>query len=108
MKKGDVCLVRLPAGVRHEQYGERPAIVLAQPTVKLVVVIPLTTNLEALRFPHTLTIEPTATNGLHQKSVALILHIRAIDVVRVVHVIGSVDAKTQRRVDAALKAMLKL
>jgi len=60
MKRGDLCLVRLPVGIRHEQYGERPAIVLAQPVAHILVIIPLTANLEALRYPHTLTIAPTA------------------------------------------------
>jgi len=58
MKKGDVCIIDLVAGVGHEQYSQRPAILISDTKTSIVVVIPLTSNLEALRFPYTLAILP--------------------------------------------------
>lgn len=51
MKKGGVCIVNLAVEVGHEQYGQRPAILISNPKTGILIVIPLTSNLEALRFP---------------------------------------------------------
>jgi mRNA-degrading endonuclease toxin of MazEF toxin-antitoxin module len=48
--------------------------------VPLLIFIPCTTNRKALRFPFTSLIEPTAQNGLSETSVALVFHMRALDV----------------------------
>ena len=108
MKRGDVCLVNLNLGVGHEQYGERPAILISDTKTKIVIVIPLTANLEALRFPYTLVILPNAKNNLKQKSAALIFHIRAIDKARILKAIGKIDLKLQKEIDEILKRMLGL
>ena len=108
MKKGDICLINLSLGIGHEQYGERPAILISNTKTKIVIVIPLTTNLEALRFPYTLTILPDTKNNLKQKSAALIFHLRAIDESRILKIIGKIDSKLQRKIDEALKRMLGL
>jgi len=42
------------------------------------IVIPLTSTLDALRFPFTAAIEKTNSNGLRNDSVALIFQIRSI------------------------------
>jgi mRNA interferase MazF len=108
MKKGDVCIINLAVGVGHEQYGQRPAILISDTKIGIVIVIPLTSNLEALRFPFTLAILPDKQNNLKQKSVALIFHIRAIDKTRVSKVIGKINAQTQKKIDSILKEMLEL
>jgi mRNA-degrading endonuclease toxin of MazEF toxin-antitoxin module len=64
MKKGDVCIVNLAVGVGHDQYGQRPAILISDTKIGIVIVIPLTSNLEALRFPFTLAILPDKQNNL--------------------------------------------
>ncbi len=79
MKKGEIWIVDIPQLGGHEQEGLRPAIVLADTPTSVAIVIPCTSNSHALRFPYTLLIEPSAMNGLSTPSVALILHIRAID-----------------------------
>jgi len=108
MKKGDICAANLVAGLGHEQYGERPAILISNTKIGIIIVVPLTTNLEALRFPYTLAILPDKRNNLKQKSAALIFHIRAIDEKRVKKIIGRIDKKLQEKIDKVIKEMLGL
>jgi len=108
MKKGDVCIIRLVAGTGHEQYGERPAILISDTKIGMVIAIPLTTNIDALRFPYTLAILPDKQNNLKQKSVALVFHIRAVDKIRIKKVIGKIDKKLQEKIDKIIKGMLGL
>ena len=81
MKRGDVCWVDLPAGEGRAQAGRRPAIVLQDSSSALptALVVPLSTQLDALRFPGTVLLEPDATNGLRLPSVALVFQLRALD-----------------------------
>lgn len=66
------------------QGGMRPAIVLQDDTrfpmvSPMVLVVPLTTKMAALRFPATMKIDPSAGNGLSAPSVALVFQLRAVD-----------------------------
>lgn len=108
MKKGDVCIVNLAAQIGHEQYGQRPAILISDTETPIIIVVPLTTNLESLRFPYTLTILPDKQNNLKQKSVVLTFHIRAIDKTRIFKIIGKINKNIQNKIDMILKEMLKL
>jgi mRNA interferase MazF len=108
MKKGDVCIINLAVEVGHEQYGQRPAIVISDTGIGILIVVPLTSNLEALRFPYTLAILPDKQNNLKQKSVALIFHIRAIDKSRVVKIIGKINKQVEGKINFILKEMLGL
>ncbi|MBU1091874.1 type II toxin-antitoxin system PemK/MazF family toxin [Patescibacteria group bacterium] len=108
MKKGDICIVKLDVGAGREQFGERPAILISDTKTKVAVVIPLTANIEALRFSHVLIILPDKKNNLKQESVALVFHIRAVDKSRIVKIIGKIDLKSQKRIDKTLKEMLGL
>lgn len=83
MRKGDVCTVRLMAGIGHEQYGERPAILISDTKTGIIIVVPLTSNLEALKFPYTLAMPRDKQNNLNNVSVALIFQIRAVDKSRI-------------------------
>ena len=80
MKPGEVWLVRIPELGTHEQSGVRPSVIVARVTKTMATIIPCTTNRKALRFPFTSLIEPTAQNGLSETSVALVFHMRALDV----------------------------
>jgi mRNA interferase MazF len=108
MKKGDICIINLAVEVDHEQYGQRPAIVISDTGIGILIVVPLTSNLEALRFPYTLAILPDKQNNLKQKSVALIFHIRAIDKSRVVKIIGKINKQIEEKINFILKEMLGL
>jgi len=75
--RNDVLFVELPpplGGAGHEQRGRRPAIALQDElsTLSTILVLPLTSRLEALRFPFTLRLEPSAANGLRLPSVLLL------------------------------------
>lgn len=80
MKPGDVWIVHIPDLGTHEQSGTRPAVVVARVAKTIVTVIPCTSNKAALRFPFTYRIEPTKRNGLTKLSIALVFHMRALDV----------------------------
>ncbi len=86
MELGDVHWVDFPPPsqrVGHAQAGTRPAVVLqsAEATVRLptVLVVPFTTQIETLRFPHTFEVQPDATNGLTRPSVVLVFQLTAMD-----------------------------
>jgi mRNA-degrading endonuclease toxin of MazEF toxin-antitoxin module len=98
MNRGDVVRVDLPAPQGkpgHEQFGQRPAIIVQAdatiPSLSTVVVVPLTSNTGAARFPGAFLIAPTVTNGLTTKSVALTHQVRAIDKSRIRRVLGCLE-----------------
>lgn len=94
MKAGEMWLVRIPELGTHEQSGARPSVIVARVTKTLATIIPCTTNRRALRFPFTSLIEPTAQNGLSEASVALVFHIRAIDVSYFSEKLGELEKET--------------
>ena len=65
MKKGEIWLVELPSTNGHEQAGMRPVIILAETEADISIIVPLTSNLQALRFPHTIEIKSSKRNGLN-------------------------------------------
>ena len=75
MTVGEVHWVDFPPRGGHEQAGRRPAIIAqgasASARLPTVLVIPLTTRQDALRFPGTLAIEADSDNGLRRASVAM-------------------------------------
>ncbi len=80
---GDVFWVEFPAGAGRAQAGRRPAIIAQDAAVSerlpTVLLIPLTTQQDALRFPGTVLVEPDAINRLLRISVALIFQLTAVD-----------------------------
>jgi mRNA-degrading endonuclease toxin of MazEF toxin-antitoxin module len=77
---GEVRWVELPARGGHAQAGRRPAIIVQNiSSLPTTLLIPLTTQLDALRFPGTLLVEKDAANGLLQSSVALVFQLTAVD-----------------------------
>lgn len=108
MQKGDICFANLAPAFGHEQSGGRPAVVLAVTDTRIVIVVPLTSHGEALRFSHTLPIRATTNNGLAADSVALLFHIRAIDARRVERVCGHLEPTTLTRINTALKKLLNM
>ena len=108
MKKGEICIVEMPNSNGHEQIGTRPAIIVADTKTSITVVIPCTTNMLALRFPHTLFLEANAKNDLDNDSVALILQIRAIDRYRIKKTAGVLDKTDLQKMNKMLKALLSL
>ena len=70
MNTNDIWLCELPSYDGREQRGVRPCILLAKPYLELVTVLPLTSQLEALRFNHTLKIVKNELNKLAQSKKA--------------------------------------
>jgi mRNA interferase MazF len=82
MKKGEIRIVEIPLSNGHEQAGNRPVIVLHESEAPICIIIPLTSNLTALKYLNSILIEPSNNNGLEIESVALVFQIRAIDKIR--------------------------
>jgi len=83
MTVGDLHWVDFPAGAGRAQAGRRPAIIAqgadACARLPTVLVVPLTTQQDALRFPGTVLVEPDAENGLRRPSVALVFQLTVLD-----------------------------
>ena len=107
MKRGEVWLVQLGETFGHEQRGLRPAIILTDTLTSLVLIIPLTTNLKALRFPCTIQIEPTKRNGLETGSVALIFHLRSIDKRRLIRAVGIIEKPVLQKIMRVIKQLFR-
>jgi mRNA-degrading endonuclease toxin of MazEF toxin-antitoxin module len=70
---GEIFWVEFPVRGGRAQTGRRPAIVIQKDkTLPTVLLIPLTTQQDALRFSGTILVESDANNHLRQPSVALI------------------------------------
>jgi mRNA interferase MazF len=80
---GDIYWVEFPPRGGHAQAGRRPAILVqgsaASARLSTVLLIPLTTQLDALRFPGTVPVEPDGDNGLRRTSVALVFQLTTLD-----------------------------
>jgi mRNA interferase MazF len=80
---GEIRWVDLPPKGGHAQSGRRPAIVVqserSTTRTSTVLVVPLTSSIDALRFPGTVLVEPDPRNGLRRASVALVFQLTAID-----------------------------
>jgi len=109
MARGDILLVSLPASDRREEKGKRPAIaVQAGSTLSpMLMVVPVTSSLGAMRFPFTVRIEPSDKNGLTLPSVAMVFQMRAIDRKRIIRKIGELEPEYLAQVDAEIWQMLK-
>jgi mRNA interferase MazF len=83
MNVGDVFWVEFPPQSGHAQAGRRPAIVaqVASATASLptILMIPLTTQIAALRFPGTVMVDSDPENGLRRPSVALVFQLTVVD-----------------------------
>jgi mRNA-degrading endonuclease toxin of MazEF toxin-antitoxin module len=113
MARGDVLLVNLPvpsSSPAHEQIGKRPALEVqnnaSDPRIHTVIVIPFTSKLNALRYPHTLRIDPSPQNGLTNPSVLLFLQLRVIDKFRITGNIGRLEQHYMQQVDNELRNLL--
>jgi mRNA interferase MazF len=109
MARGDVLLVSLPDSDKREEKGNRPAIAVQTDIVNspMLMVVPVTSSLGALRFSFTVKIEPSEHNGLTLSSVAMVFQMRAIDRKRIIRKIGEIESEYLAQVDAEIWRMLK-
>lgn len=107
MKKGEIWLVELPEGKGHEQKGLRPALVVGGAN-GITTAIPLTKNVERLKFSHTLLIEPSKDNGLTEASVALVFQISSLDETRFKKQLGWIPKEQRNAIDELLLSLLEI
>jgi mRNA interferase MazF len=102
VNRGEIWSVSLPFSTGREQAGQRPAVVIQDAAYgqssPLALVVPLTSQLAALRFPATVRIEPTSQNGLTRTSVALVFQTRALDRSRFTHQLGILAEEDLNRI----------
>ena len=109
MARGDILLINLPVSDGREQSGRRPTVAV-QTDISgepMLMVAPITSNLNALRFKFSVEIEPSEENGLTQTSIVMIFQMRAIDKTRIVKKIGQLSAQDLEKIDAEIWQMLK-
>lgn len=108
MKKGEIWYVEIPATNGYEQSGLRHVIIISELEANIVIVIPFTSNLLALKYPHTIEVKTSETNGLKISSIALVFQIRAIDKRRLKNRIGILEGKELEKINEMLKKILDL
>lgn len=109
MAQGDVLLISLPASDGREQSGRRPAVAVQMDVSgePMLMIAPVTSNLNALRFKFAVEIMPSDENGLKQTSVVMVFQMRAIDKTRIIKKIGKLSREDLERVDAEIWKLLK-
>jgi len=105
--RGEIWIIDLTDSRGHEQGGKRPAIVMAS-VIGMNIVIPLTTQIKVLNYPHTCIIELTSSNGLSAPSVAMTFQIVAIDEKRLEKTIGKISHADNEIVKALLIDLMGL
>jgi mRNA interferase MazF len=115
MARGDVLFIDLsppPGGAGREQAGKRPAVaVQADDTgasLPTVIIVPMTSKLKALSYPHTIRVEPSGQNGLSQSSVLLVFQLRVIDRSKILRRLGSLEPHYLNQLDAEIRRLLDL
>ncbi len=106
IQKGEIRLVEIPVGNGHEQTGTRPVIIISDLEANIAIIIPFTSNLHALKYPHTIEVRPSESNGLKTDSVALAFQLRAIDKKRIKDKPGSLKNEKVIKIDKMIKEML--
>jgi mRNA interferase MazF len=72
------------------------------------MIIPLTGQLSALRFPYTIRVEPSSVNGLTRASVLLVFQLRAIDRRRIRGTIGRLEQDYLNQLNTQMRSLLGL
>ena len=107
MKKSEVWIMKLPEGKGREQKGECPAIILARAN-SMLLVVPLTSNMDRAKFSFTELIEQTPENCLSTDSIALVYQLSSQDESRLKHKIGNISKEKQDTIDKLIIEMLKI
>lgn len=110
MNVGDLFLVEFPAGGGRAQAGRRPAIVVqtaaASARLPTVLMVPLTTQQDALRFPGTVLVEVDPVNGLRHPSVALGFQLTVVDKQFLSRRLGAASPAVMTNVRAAVDELM--
>ncbi len=109
MNKGEIWIIDFPSKSGREQSGTRPSIVMADTGTTLALVIPLTSNLQALsKLPYTIKISKSKENGLNKDSAALVIQLQTIDKKRFISKIGTLEKSYLVEMDREIRRLLQL
>ena len=89
----------------HEQGGKRPVVIVKVLGDNMVLIVPLTSNINKLS-PITVLVNRGKDTGLKKNSVALIKQIRSISIDRILYKHGTVDEKTMDAIIYSIQDML--
>lgn len=97
----------------REQFGRRPALAVqtsdpAAANLPVTMTVPMTSNMDALRFPFTVEVQPSPANGLTRPSVLLVFQLRAIDNARVGNRLGTLEPQYLGQLEAEIRRLLEL
>ncbi len=110
VRRGDVFMANLDPTIGVEIKKKRPVIVVSNDTInqfsRLVIVVPLTTNIFRLSPSHVLI--PKGEGGLGQDSKALTEQIRAMDKQRLTTRIGTLSARFLRLIEQSIRNSLDM
>ena len=110
-RRGDIVRVRLDPVEGSEQAGERPALIISPDPINehgpLVLLAAITTKKVARIYPFEVGLEPPE-GGLRQHSKVMLMHLRSVDKRRLTGFYGSLQPKTMRLVDEAIKLVTGL
>jgi len=97
-------------GVGHEEQNSHPCIVVKfNKFVDMATIIPLTSNVQALKdFPYTSILNPNNTNGLTKKVIVMIYQIRSISKQRFLRQRGRVAKSDYDNIQIILKDYFQL
>lgn len=107
MRKGEIYLVDL-TGKGHQQRGFGPVIICSKKIGNLVSVVPMTSNLDAMRYGATCKIDKSDLNKLEMASVALVFQLRSINFRDFVSKVGELDVEDLKLIDDKIKEFLIL
>jgi mRNA-degrading endonuclease toxin of MazEF toxin-antitoxin module len=103
---GELYWVEIPSRGGHAQAGRRPAIIAQGPVaLPTVLSVPLTSQLDALRFPGTVLVEASQQNGLRHNSVALVFQLTAVDKRYIFGLLGTPSDAVMAQIWSALDAL---
>ncbi len=110
VRRGDVFMANLDPTIGVEIKKKRPVIVVSNDTInqfsRLVIVVPLTTNIFRLSPSHVLI--PKGEGGLGQDSKALTEQIRAMDKQRLTTRIGTLSARFLSLIEQSIRNSLDM
>jgi len=111
-RRGEIYLTALDPTLGREIQKTRPALVIQNDVSnrlsEITIVAPITSTVRFPLSPVHVLLVADRTTGLSVTSVALFNQIRAVDRIRLVKRLGSVDDATLERVDEAIKISLGL
>jgi mRNA interferase MazF len=111
-RRGEIYLTALDPTIGREIQKTRPALIIQNDVsnrlTDLTIVAPITSTVRFPLNPVQVLLPADRKTGLAVTSVALLSQIRAVDKLRLVKRLGTLDTDTVRRVDEAIQISLGL